>query len=319
MNQLISVIVPVYKVEQYLDRCVQSIVDQTYKNLEIILVDDGSPDNCPAMCDAWAEKDSRIRVIHKANEGVAIARNTALSQAKGTYIGFVDGDDYCFPDMYAHLLQNALQQDVDISMSSYYESDVEVEADALTNVPVTVEKMKAQAVLPQVCIGDYAFGVLWNKLYKASVVSGLEMPPLRCSQDLPYNYFAFKRANMIAISNEQLYFYRNRSTSTTNSKFKSGSFDAIKARDIILNAEKNNPALYPYAIQGYLNANFAVLSGMIASNMFMERFDEVRSNILKYKEQMLQKKTAIQYANRDKAKMLILWLSPKLFIRMTRK
>ena len=86
-----------------------------------------------------------------------------------------------------------------------------------------------------------------------------------------------------------------------------------------MNAEKNNSALYPYAIQGYLNANFAVLSGMIASNMFMERFDEVRSNILKYKKQMLQKKTAIQYANRDKAKMLILWLSPKLFIRMTRK
>ena len=126
MNQLIIIIVPVYKVEPYLDRCVQSIVNQTYANLEIILVDDGSPDNCPAMCDAWAEKDSRIRVIHKANEGVAIARNTALSQAKGTYIGFVDGDDYCFPDMYAHLLQNALQQDVDISMSSYYESDVEV-------------------------------------------------------------------------------------------------------------------------------------------------------------------------------------------------
>ena len=71
---LISVIVPVYKVEPYLDRCVQSIVNQTYKNLEIILVDDGSPDNCPAMCDAWAEKDSRIRVIHKANEGVAIKR-----------------------------------------------------------------------------------------------------------------------------------------------------------------------------------------------------------------------------------------------------
>ena len=76
---LISVIVPVYKVEPYLDRCVQSIVNQTYKNLEIILVDDGSPDNSPAMCDAWAAKDSRIRVIHKANEGVAIARNTALS------------------------------------------------------------------------------------------------------------------------------------------------------------------------------------------------------------------------------------------------
>lgn len=94
MNEapLISVIVPVYKVEQYLDRCVQSIVDQTYKNLEIILVDDGSPDNCPAMCDAWAAKDSRIRVIHKENGGVASARNVGLDNAVGQYISFVDSD-----------------------------------------------------------------------------------------------------------------------------------------------------------------------------------------------------------------------------------
>ena len=91
---LISVIVPVYKAEQYLDRCVQSIVDQTYKNLEIILVDDGSPDNCPAMCDAWAEKDSRVRVIHKENGGVASARNVGLDNAVGQYISFVDSDDW---------------------------------------------------------------------------------------------------------------------------------------------------------------------------------------------------------------------------------
>ena len=102
MNQLISIIVPVYKVEQYLDRCVQSIVNQTYKNLEIILVDDGSPDNCPAMCDAWAEKDSRIRVIHKANEGVAIARNTALSQAIRTVGSVGGGAEQWFPEYYAH-------------------------------------------------------------------------------------------------------------------------------------------------------------------------------------------------------------------------
>ena len=80
---LISVIVPVYKVEKYLDRCVQSIVDQTYKNLEIILVDDGSPDNCPVMCDAWAEKDSRVRVIHKENGGVASARNVGIENTRG--------------------------------------------------------------------------------------------------------------------------------------------------------------------------------------------------------------------------------------------
>ena len=96
MNQpeLISIIVPVYKVEKYLDKCVESIVEQTYKNLEIILVDDGSPDNCSAMCDEWAQKDSRIKVIHKENGGLSSARNAGLDACTGEYIYFLDSDDY---------------------------------------------------------------------------------------------------------------------------------------------------------------------------------------------------------------------------------
>ena len=114
-NPKISVIVPVYKVEKYLDRCVESIVNQTYKNLEIILVDDGSPDNCPVMCDEWAEKDERIRVIHKENGGLADARNAGMNIATGDYIGFVDSDDWIEPNMYEVLLKNALKYDADIS------------------------------------------------------------------------------------------------------------------------------------------------------------------------------------------------------------
>ena len=117
-NPKISVIVPVYKVEKYLDKCVESIVNQTYKNLEIILVDDGSPDNCPAMCDEWAEKDERIRVIHKENGGLADARNAGMDIATGDYIGFVDSDDWIEPNMYEVLLKNALKYDADISTIS---------------------------------------------------------------------------------------------------------------------------------------------------------------------------------------------------------
>ena len=97
--ELISVIVPVYKVEAYLDRCVQSIVDQTYMNLEIILVDDGSPDRCPEICDAYAKKDARIKVVHQINGGVSSARNTGLKASRGEYIGFVDPDDWVAPEM----------------------------------------------------------------------------------------------------------------------------------------------------------------------------------------------------------------------------
>lgn len=107
---MISVIVPVYKVEPYLDRCVRSIVEQTYTDLEIILVDDGSPDNCPAICDAWAERDSRVKVIHKQNGGLSDARNAGMDIATGEYIGFVDSDDWIAPEMY-QILYNMLQRD----------------------------------------------------------------------------------------------------------------------------------------------------------------------------------------------------------------
>ena len=119
MKPLISVIVPVYKVEQYLDECVQSIINQTYKNLEIILVDDGSPDRCPAICDKYAEIDHRVIVIHKQNGGVCSARNAALSIAKGEYIGFVDGDDYIDSSMYEALMNACVDSGAGFAYSNF--------------------------------------------------------------------------------------------------------------------------------------------------------------------------------------------------------
>ena len=111
----ISVIIPVYKVEEYISRCIKSVVDQTYSNLEIILVDDGSPDNCPAICDKWAEKDSRIKVIHKKNGGLSDARNAGMQIASGEFIGFVDSDDWISKEMYQLLYENMKENESDIS------------------------------------------------------------------------------------------------------------------------------------------------------------------------------------------------------------
>ena len=117
MSALLSVIIPVYKVEQYLDQCVESVVNQTYRNLDIILVDDGSPDKCGAMCDAWAEKDSRIRVVHKQNEGLGFARNSGLDVANGEYFAFLDSDDYLDNTIYERLMEKALKTGADIAVS----------------------------------------------------------------------------------------------------------------------------------------------------------------------------------------------------------
>ncbi len=115
---MISVIIPVYKVEKYLDECVKSVVDQTYKDLEIILVDDGSPDNCPKICDEWASKDKRIKVVHKKNGGLSSARNAGLAIANGDYIGFVDSDDFINETMYEDLMQIMLSNKKNIVVSS---------------------------------------------------------------------------------------------------------------------------------------------------------------------------------------------------------
>ena len=114
MENVVSVVIPVYNVEKYLDRCVESIINQTYRNLEIILVDDGSPDRCPQMCDDWAKKDARIKVIHKENQGLGMARNTGIEHATGSYICFFDSDDYIAPDTIEQAYQQALAESADV-------------------------------------------------------------------------------------------------------------------------------------------------------------------------------------------------------------
>lgn len=113
-SNLVSIVIPIYRTEQYLNRCIQSVVNQTYKNLEIILVDDGSPDNCPKMCEEWAQKDSRIKVVHKVNAGLGMARNTGIDHATGEYICFFDSDDYVELDTIEHAYAAAKQNDADL-------------------------------------------------------------------------------------------------------------------------------------------------------------------------------------------------------------
>lgn len=121
----ISVIVPVYKVEPYLQKCIDSILAQTFRDIEVILVDDGSPDNCPAICDAAAEKDERVRVIHQKNGGLSAARNAGLDIARGEWIGFVDSDDYIAPEMYQTLYNTAIKNDAQLALCSYAYVDIQ--------------------------------------------------------------------------------------------------------------------------------------------------------------------------------------------------
>lgn len=212
MNQseLISVIVPVYKVEAYLDRCVQSIVDQTYRNLEIILVDDGSPDRCPAMCDAWAVKDYRIKVIHKQNGGPSDARNVGLQSAQGNYIAFVDSDDWIDLRFIECLYKAIIQTSAEISACNirrlYDESQVKL---------IIKEPLDVQLSAPKEAIRDILYDsrfrtVVWNKLYKREVLNNEQFEVGRFHEDEFFSYHIFDKAKQLAYIDVPLYNYRQR-------------------------------------------------------------------------------------------------------------
>ena len=207
---LISVIVPVYKVEKYLDKCVQSIVDQTYRNLEIILVDDGSPDNCPAMCDAWAEKDDRIRVIHKENGGLSDARNAGMAIATGEYIGFVDSDDWIFDDFVQHLYQAIRQTGAGIAAC-----DIRTVSENDTVNPVGPETPAYRICTAEAAITD----ILWNrsfratacnKLYHCRYLKGEQYPAGRQHEDEFFTYRILAKAEKLVYVDLPLYCYLQR-------------------------------------------------------------------------------------------------------------
>lgn len=229
MNQLplISVIVPVYKVEAYLDRCLLSLTGQTYENLEILLVDDGSPDNSGAICDAWAERDKRIRVIHQENQGGGPARNAALDVARGELLAFVDSDDYIDKNFYSHLY-SLLQQGADIAECGYVDTldDAAVLGGGST-APEFASRQEAMALH----IRDQSFRqVIWNKLYRRHVAEGIRFPVGTKIDDEYYTYQLLGRAQRLVRSGYVGYAYRQQPDSIMHGRFSLKRVQSLDAK-----------------------------------------------------------------------------------------
>ena len=185
--QKISVVVPVYKVEAFLNRCIESIIYQSYENLEIILVDDGSPDNCPAMCDTWAERDSRIRVIHKKNGGLSDARNAGMAVASGIYLSFVDSDDWIAPEMYQSLVCFLEKDHSDIAACGVEMVwDGEEKRAMLTPTgDCILEKEEAmRSIIQETRLKQ----PVWYKLYRRAVVENILFPVGKYHEDVFWSY-----------------------------------------------------------------------------------------------------------------------------------
>ncbi len=225
MEPLISVIVPVYKVEQYLDRCVQSLLAQTYKNTEIILVDDGSPDECPAMCDAYAAQCEKIQVIHQENKGLSGARNSGIEAANGEFLAFVDSDDLWSPHFLESLYKALKESDADIAQCrwEYMHGDELKEA---YHPEAKCECFTGREMLANLFIQTGAYYVVaWNKLYKRELFENIRYPEGRIHEDEATTYKLFDLAKKCVFVDNALYGYYVGGTSITRGGFNMKKLD----------------------------------------------------------------------------------------------
>lgn len=258
-SSLISVIIPVYKVEEYIDQCLKSVVNQTYSNLEILLVDDGSPDNCPAICDRWAEKDSRIRVIHKENGGLSDARNVATLQAKGEYIAFIDSDDAVHRKYIEWMYAAIKEASADIATCNHvgFLKEIPEDRDDPKASVITYERLDALEVMLYQRQFDTS---AHSKLFSAAIAKEYLYPKGRLYEDLFTTYKMIFSSQRVIYLNCGLYYYRDNPNGIMNQKFTNRMFDEIDAANQLLDFVENQ---CPQILSAALSRKFSAYSQVL--------------------------------------------------------
>lgn len=279
MESKISVIVPVYKAEKYIRRCVDSILAQTYQNLEIILVDDGSPDHCPAICDEYAGKDSRVKVIHKENGGELSAREAGISAAQGEWLGFVDSDDFVSEDMYGYLLQLTAENNVDIVQCGF---DTCIDSKIIKSYAAeeSVDCDGRQAVR-HLLTGNMNWMVMWNKLYRRELFQNEQLNrDLKCSGDALANYFLMRKAKKVVFSNEAKYHYGTNQDSALRQKYQPYHIlDPRRYLKIVGQEEGENSDLLPDIRRAQVADSIAQAMYILHSGSCLEYYDMLMDEI----------------------------------------
>ena len=231
-NPLISVIVPIYNVECYLKTCIDSIVNQTYSNLEIILVDDGSPDKSPEICDEYAKNDSRVKVIHQENGGLAHARNVGIAKSSGEYLTFIDSDDYVSNDYVESLYKGIAELGADISLASFYPFKDD-EACLQTSELCAYEIISKENAIRRYCFINVGCSMPFisacNKIYRRSLFDGIEFPKGKLYEDAFTTYKLIDRAKKIVFTTSKFYFYRLNSQSILGQSFREKHLEMVEA------------------------------------------------------------------------------------------
>lgn len=261
MEDLITVIIPVFRVEAYLRRCVDSVLVQTYGNMEVILVDDGSDDGCPDICDAYARQDSRIRVIHQENAGLSGARNVGIEQAKGRYLSFVDSDDYLSPEFLERLYRACVETGSDMSVCrwEYVKGEPIPDRGSGKTQTFTGQQMLANLYIPD---GAY-FVVAWNKLYKRELFETIRYPLGRIHEDEATTYRIYHQVKQAAYVDASLYGYFVTPSSITRG-FNPKRVDWVKAgaERIDFLEEQGYSELMVTALQAFADGSIDIYFGL---------------------------------------------------------
>lgn len=310
MNSLISIIVPVFNVEKYLDRCILSLVDQKYTAIEILLIDDGSTDSSGDICDSWAKKDDRIRVIHKPNGGLSDARNVGVAHAQGQYVGFVDSDDYVAPDMYATLYKNLIDHDAQISICGLYH--------VYANRTVLPDKKGIDVFDSQEAIrlcmqGNTISVTAVNRIYPISIVRDVPFPVGRTTEDGFTVIDFLSRVEKIVVDYRPFYYYEHREGTLSTRPFGAGSCDVIDAyehnKELIL---EKFPDLIELAEFRCFWARFIVLDAMFSPGAALD--SACRKKIVWYLRRNIKKILSNRYVGKGrKISALCLMIHVRLY------
>lgn len=262
IDKIVSVIVPVYNVEMYLDRCMKSITQQTYRNMEIILVDDGAKDKSGVMCDAWSQKDSRVVAVHQKNGGLSNARNTGIEKATGEYLIFVDSDDVVAPNMVEQLVELLECEQADIAMCGvshiFNESDISFEIKT-----AEVRSFNRNSAIKEMWYQKSFLPSAWGKVYKRQIFGDSRFTEGILFEDIDLMHELFWKCSKIVYKDAPLYGYVHRENSITTAQFSKKDCDILQISEKLLHFAKENesnliPAAQSYAVTAafriYLNS-----------------------------------------------------------------
>lgn len=310
---LLSIIVPVFNVEQYLSQCIESILSQHYDHFELLLIDDGSTDSSGDICESYAQQDKRIKVFHKKNEGLAATRNYGIEKARGEYLGFVDSDDWIYEDMFSNMMDVAIKQNASIVCCNF---DLQFENNVVERGSTGVEEYAADEAIVNLFYPQYYQFFAPNKIFLKEIFSDIRFPEGKHFEDIPTIYNAFLKCNSVFFVKKSGYVYRQRQESITNNSFNAKTIELVEAAEYVLNdSVEKYPSKRDELVVGYMRYYISFLDkAIVGKSHELKKFEDTICRIVKQNVSIIINNKKLSYPR--KIQFLVCGLFPRLYEKL---